>query len=108
LDNSKDLVVAILGAAVALAGLLLVFCGFLYSQADSFPSTTDDTLLDKYRNAAKLGVVPFLGCLAIAALAGAWLRSPSPSLLSVSWYGFLALLVTVGIYGSVVILVRLH
>ena len=99
---------AILGAAVALAGLLLVFCGFLYSQADSFPSTTDDAVLDKYKNAAKFGVIPFLGCLVVAALAGGWLRSPSPSLMGASWYGFLALLATVGAYGSVVILKRLH
>jgi hypothetical protein len=34
LDSGKDLV-AVLGAAVALAGLLLVFSGFLFSQADS-------------------------------------------------------------------------
>ncbi len=108
MDNSKDLAVAILGAAVALAGLLLVFCGFLYAQADSFPSTTDDTLLDKYKNAAKVGVIPFVGCLIVAALAGGWLRTASPWLLNWSWYGFLALLGTVGLYGSVVILKRLH
>ena len=109
MDNSKDLVVAVLDAAVALAGLLLVFCGFLYSQADAFPAaTTDDSTINKYKNAAKFGIAPFGGCLLLAWIAGAWLRCPSDSLLVATWWSFSTLLIVVGVYGAVVILYRLR
>ena len=55
----SDLVSTILGGSVALAGLLLVFSGFLYSHAESFPPTTSDRVTDRYKGAAKLGLVPF-------------------------------------------------
>jgi hypothetical protein len=59
----KDVIVSILGAAVGLAGLLLVFSGFLFSQAASFPPDTSDKIINKYRNVARVAIYPFLGFL---------------------------------------------
>jgi hypothetical protein len=69
----KDAMVAIMGAAVALAGLLLVFSGFLFSQAASFPAETSDTTIGKYKGAAEIGLLPFAASLLLAVLAlGYW------------------------------------
>ena len=51
----KDLVVAILDADVALAGLLLVFVGFVYSRGEALSGERGD----RFQNVARLGVVPF-------------------------------------------------
>jgi hypothetical protein len=108
LDTSKDLVVAVLGAAVALAGLLLVFSGFLFSQADSLPpETTDNSTIRSYKKAARIGIAPFVGCLALAGIAGAWLHAPGPVLFHFVWAGFGTLLVVTGVYGAWVILRQL-
>jgi hypothetical protein len=105
MDSSKDIVLAVLGGSVSLAGLLLIFSGFLFSQASGFPpATTDDKIIDRYRNAARFGVLPFLMCLGLAGAAIWWLRSPSDPLLSICWIGFIALLVVTAAYGSITIL----
>jgi hypothetical protein len=106
LDNPpKDLIVAVLGAAVGLAGLLLIFSGFLFAQAASFPrATTDDEIIDKFRNAGRFAVVPFVVCLAVAAIATSWMLSPSPTGFAWASYGFLAALALSAGYGGLVIL----
>jgi hypothetical protein len=105
MDSSKDIVLAVLGGSVSLAGLLLIFSGFLFSQASSFPpASTDDEMIDRYRNAGRFGVLPFLMCLALAGVAVWWLRSPSETLLFICWIGFIALLAVTAAYGSYTIL----
>jgi hypothetical protein len=42
-EFSKDIVLAVMGSAVGMAGLLLIVAGFAFAQAGSFPSTTDDS-----------------------------------------------------------------
>ena len=65
MDNAKDIILALLSGSVSLAGLLLIFSGFLFSQAAGFdPDHTPDKMIDAYRNAARVGVLPFLMCLA--------------------------------------------
>jgi hypothetical protein len=104
-SSSKDIVIAVLGGSVSLAGLLLIFSGFLFSQAASFdPDNTPDKLINKYRNAARFGVLPFAICLALAGVSLCWLRSPSDILLSICWVGFIALLVVTAVYGGYTIL----
>jgi len=105
MDSSKDIILAVLSGSVSLAGLLLIFSGFLFTQATGFdPEHTSDTVINKYRNAAKFGVVPFLMCLALAVVALWWLVSPNPHLLTISWIGFIALLVVTAAYGGYTIL----
>jgi Na+(H+)/acetate symporter ActP len=103
-EYSKDVMIAVLAAAVGLAGLLLVVAGFAFAQASSFPSTTDDEIIKKYETAAKWGVVPFLIALADAAISLWWLLHASPYLFSTAAYGFFLLLLLTAAYGSVLIL----
>jgi len=107
-NTAKDLAVAVLGAAVALAGLLLVFVGFLFSQADGFPpATTDDATIRNYKRAGRIGLIPFVGCLALAWLAGLWLREPSQQLMTLVWWGFGVVLILTAVYGTTVFMRQL-
>jgi hypothetical protein len=58
--EKKDTIVAILAASAALAGLLLVFVGFVYARGEGYSSR----LGDRFKNVAKAGVLPFLLALA--------------------------------------------
>jgi hypothetical protein len=103
-EFSKDVMIATLGAAVGLAGLLLVVAGFALAQASNLPSTMDDAVIDKYKTAAKWGVAPFLLALADAAVSLWWLLESSKCLFSTAVWGFFLLLVLTAAYGSVLIL----
>jgi hypothetical protein len=102
-DIAKDVIVAILGAAIALAGLLLVFSGFLFGQAASFPPTTDDAIIDRFRNAGRLGVVPFLLALGVAALSFSWMVHPSSCLYQPTLWSFGILILISALYGSIML-----
>jgi hypothetical protein len=104
-DFAKDVALALLGAAVALAGLLLVVSGLVFAQANSFPpDTTDDSIIDSYRLAAKLGLVPFALALCEAALCLAWLVHRSVGLYALTTYSFFVLLAMTAVYGTVLLL----
>ena len=70
----KDVALAMMGAAVGLAGLLLVFSGFLLARAAQYETKRGDV----YRILAKVGLIPILaafGCTVIAVWAaegGQW------------------------------------
>jgi len=98
---SKDIAIAILGAAVSLAGLLLIFCGFLFTQLAALDPLTPDPTLNSYRGAARWGLFPFAICLAEAGVALWWLLSPSDLLFTTLWVGFVALLAGTALYGIV-------
>jgi hypothetical protein len=102
---SKDVVLAILSAAVSLAGLLLIFCGFLFTQAWSFPPTTADRIINRVKTAGRVGLVPFVFALAVAAGATFWLLGPSEWLYSCCVKGFIGLLVGTALYGVFAVLV---
>ena len=72
--ETKDVVTAIFGAAVGLAGILLVFVGFVSSRAGTFDT---ERKRKKYENVAKVGIVPFLISLACSALCLSWMAEPS-------------------------------
>ena len=104
-EYAKDVVLALLGASIGLAGLLLVVAGFVLSQASSFPpATTPDSLLRRYETAAKLGLIPFGLALAEAALCLAWAgHATSCVYLSAIW-GFFLLLAITAVYGFFLLL----
>jgi hypothetical protein len=102
--DSKDVIIAVVGASVALSGLLLIFCGFLFAQAASFPSSTSDVLIDKFRRAARFGLIPLVGALLDAGIAFRWMLSPDPVVYQIAAFGFVALLIVTGVYGAVAIL----
>jgi hypothetical protein len=62
LNNSRDTVVAALGAAVDLAGLLLVFVGFVYARGEAMASKRGD----RFKNVARGGMVTLVASLACA------------------------------------------
>jgi hypothetical protein len=76
--EAKDIVIAIFGAAVGLAGILLVVVGFVYSHAESQPLEGDRK---KFKRVAKVGLLPFVICLFCAFLCVRWMSLASPSLL---------------------------
>ena len=63
MDNQRDAIAAIFGASVDLAGLLLVFMGFVFAKAESFDSVRH---ADRYRRMARIGLIPFGVCLICA------------------------------------------
>lgn len=107
-EYAKDVMVAVLGASVGLAGLLLVFSGFLFSRADSFDkANTDDTIINKYRNAGRLAGIPFLLSFAVAFLSIWWMTSPGPCVYMATVIGLCALLIVSAFYGGFILLVYL-
>lgn len=100
----KDVILAVLGSSVAIAGLLLIFTGFLFTQAAVFPPTTADSIIEKFRNGARLGVVPFLAALVVSAVSFLWLLCPGTLLYQTAVIGFLVVLFGTAAYGIVTIL----
>jgi hypothetical protein len=100
MPEPKDAIIGILGASVALAGLLLVFSGLLFTQAAAFPAdTTDNSTIERFRRAARLACWPFSLWLAIAAMSLAWLLCPGKIEYAVTCIGFFVLLVVTVTYG---------
>lgn len=97
----KDVVSGILGASGTLAGLILVFGGFIFSQAASFPSETDDKIIGKYTRAGRLAIYPFWGFLVTTILSIRWMLYPSDCIYAVCVGLFVALVLGTGIYGTV-------
>jgi hypothetical protein len=106
MDNiSKDVVIAILGAAVGLAGILLVFCGFILSQVWTFdPDEIAKSKRTAYKIVARIGILPFLGALMNAYLCVRWFITRSDALYSNVTCTFGFLLLATGLYGAVVVL----
>jgi hypothetical protein len=103
-EYASDVMLGVLGASVGLGGLLLVFCGFVFSQAANFPpATTDDSKIESYKNAGMLGLWPFLGAIVNSLAVVAWLVCPSPLLYSIVLTIFVILLVATAAYGAIVI-----
>jgi hypothetical protein len=99
-ENAKDTMIAVLGASVAMAGLLLIFAGLLFTQAAAFPKdTTDDEVIERYRKAGRFAFWPFLLSLLIAGLCLAWLLSPNETGFRVAWFSFAVLLFVTAVYG---------
>jgi hypothetical protein len=104
-EYAKDVAITLLGSAVAIAGLLLVVAGMVFSQANSFPAAdTDDALLERYELAGKLGLIPFLTALIEAGASLWWLAHRSDCLYTGIILGFFLLLALTALYGFVLIL----
>ena len=98
---STDVQSAILGASLSLAGLLLVFAGFLASRADRFDSTKRAV---PYSRTAKYAAVPFFLFMAIALVSIRCLENESGRLCPYVSPIFQFAIVLTGLYGFVTIL----
>ena len=98
--EQKDVVIGILGASGALAGLILVFGGFIFSQAASFPSSTDDQLIGRYIKAGRWAIYPFLGFLATTLLSLGWMLHQSECVYVFCIALFSILVIGTGVYGT--------
>jgi hypothetical protein len=101
MPEPKDVVIGILGASGALAGLLLVFSGFIFAQAASFPSDTSNKIIGRYTKAGRLGILPFWGFLLTTLMAVSWLSFPTHCLFLITTILFCLLVVCTGVYGTV-------
>lgn len=81
-------VYGLVGAAVGLGGLMLVFSGLLYARAASFAPATDDAIIERYKSAARFASTPFILSLLVAEMGAGYSWMPE------SWHhlvGFMTL-----------------
>ena len=69
----KDIAIATLGAASAIASILLVYVGFMIMKVEGLPATTHNTVIAKYRKAAKRGLIPFLAQAVVIVSCYVWM-----------------------------------
>ncbi len=100
----RETITAVLGSSVGLAGILLVFVGFVYSRVETFERADR---IQRYRIVAKLGMIPFVLALVSAWLCLNWLGSPSADLYSHAILVFRTCLVFTGSYGVIALLLYL-
>ena len=101
MPEPKDTIIGILGASGTLAGLLLVFSGFIFAQAASFPSDTSEKITGRYTKAGRLAIIPFWGFLATTLMAVIWLMFPTHCLFVFTSTLFCLLVAWTGVYGTV-------
>jgi hypothetical protein len=104
---TKEIAFAAMGGASGIAGLLLVFVGFIVVKVEALPSTTADNVIRRYEIIAKVGMLPLVVLVAVILAAYGWLFSPSNSVLFYTWsVGFvvgMGLFVLYSVYAVVVI-----
>jgi hypothetical protein len=98
----KDVIVALFGASVGLAGILLVFVGFVYSRGEQL----EPRRKRRYSRIAQIGLLPFLLAVLCAWLCSAWLTG-SVAVYDSCVYLFRAALALTAIYGFVALLADL-
>jgi hypothetical protein len=98
----KDLILGVLGASSAFAGLLLVFSGLTFTQAASFPSETDNVIINRVRSAARFAIYPFWGFLIVTLLSVSWMLHQSQCLYATCLILFIILVLGTGVYGTIV------
>jgi len=97
----ETVVSSILGASGGLAGILLVFVGFIYTRAEGFEVASR---VRKYQAVGKVGLIPFAMALVCSWLCLQWFLSPDPMMYMWAVYSFQACLVLTGLYGIVALL----
>lgn len=82
---TKEIAFSALGGAAGIAGLLLVFVGFIIVKVEALPGETSDKVLRKYEIVAKLGMLPLFVLTIVILSAYGWLFYPTNSLLFFTW-----------------------
>ena len=87
MENARDIMVGIMGASSAFAGLVLVFSGFIFGQVMHARTKT-------------IALIPFWGFLLTTLLALIWLIHPLWGIYYTSIAGFIGLVIFTGVYGT--------
>lgn len=69
----KDVIITVLGAAGALAGLVLVFLGIVVTTFQSYPGDVDNEIRNGFRQDSILTLIPFVLGIACVCLSVGWL-----------------------------------
>jgi hypothetical protein len=102
---TKEIALAALGGAAGIAGLLLVFVGFIIIKVEALPGETSDRMLRKYDIVARLGMLPLFVLTTVILAAYGWLFYPASSLLFFTWSaGFVVGMVLFLVYSIAAIL----
>ncbi len=98
--DPKDVMLAILSASASIAGLVLVFSGFLVSQYMALDAErTNERLIKRLRNFARWGVVPFVCSILAGGLSFKWLTDPCQTYYDNAIYSFECLGIFTLVYG---------
>jgi hypothetical protein len=100
----KDTILAAIGSAIGLAGLLLVFVGFIYTHGESFSNAATKR---KYQRVAKAGIVPFSVALVSAWFCLRWLQWCGPTDYLLALLLFKVCLLLTFAYGIIAVIVYL-
>ncbi len=101
----KDIAIAVIGGAAAIAAVLLVFVTFLVAKADALPPQTPDRVGLRYIRFARWGFAPLAMQVGSVLMAYLWLFKMDSYLLLHLWmYGFPASTVSFLLYAGVVTL----
>jgi hypothetical protein len=110
LSVRKDVVVGVLGATAALAGLVLVFLGVLVSTYQTLLGRAMEKTLERFRRAAFVALVVFLTGLASVTVSTSWLVLGAGrafyGVVLVLFFVELAALAVVAVYATVWVLLR--
>jgi hypothetical protein len=100
----KDTIIAALGSVIGLAGVLLVFIGFVYAHGESFSNVSTKR---KYQRVAKAGLAPFSIGLVAAWFCVRWLQWCGPTDYVLAILLFKGALISTLAYGIISVLAYL-
>jgi hypothetical protein len=102
--QASDIAVAVLGASVGLASVLVVFMGFLLAHVWTFPASVPNAITRKYKLAARWGLAPTAAAIAEALACYGWLLSGQSCLFYVWTVGFVIVAVAFLAYAVTAVL----
>jgi hypothetical protein len=94
----KDTILAVFGAAVGLAGIVLVFIGFVSAHGEGFQNNDRKKI---FKRVAKIGLIPFAIALIAASFSLCWLETCSPSSYYYALLSFKVVLASTLLYGII-------
>jgi len=94
----KDTIIAVLGAAVGLAGIVLIFMGFVSAQGENFQNNKRK---EAFKRVAKFGLIPFSISLLSAWFCLAWLEGYNKNSYQLAIIGFKLSMISTLLYGII-------
>jgi hypothetical protein len=97
----KDTILAVFGAAVGLAGIVLVFVGFVSSHGEGFQNSDRKRV---FKRVGKVGLIPFTAALLSAFFSLSWLETTNPTSYYLALLAFKLSLIATLLYGIISVL----